>query len=175
MAVQNARAYRALAETNRELREARDRLVEAERLAAVGELSAAVAHGIRNPVAGIKTAAEFGVRDDRSRRIRCAQSFLDILTEADALDSRIAELLDFARPFVPHPALGGSQRDRARPRAPAAAPDRGAAHRRRRSISRRRCRAHELDAAQIEQVGLALVTNAIESMDAGGAVDLPRR
>jgi hypothetical protein len=100
VAVQNARAYRALAEANRELREARDQLVEAERLAAIGELSAAVAHGIRNPLAGIKMAAELAVReagvDDPLR-----ETLTDILTEADALEARIGDLLDFAKPFVP--------------------------------------------------------------------------
>src|SRR4029434_831244 len=80
--------------------EARDQLIESERLAAIGELSAAVAHGIRNPVAGIKSAAELALAeaapDDPLR-----EGFSDILTEADALESRISELLDFARPFVP--------------------------------------------------------------------------
>jgi signal transduction histidine kinase len=170
VAVQNARAYRALAEANRELRETRDRLVDAERLAAVGELSAAVAHGIRNPVAGIKTAAEFGVRaigPDHALR----QSFLDILSEADALDSRISELLDFARPFVPH-------------RAPADLNEivRGLVHLLRRQIAERRIDvvldlaptlpAHELDEAQIEQVALALMTNALEAMGTGGRLTL---
>lgn len=170
VAVQNARAYRTLAETNRELREARDRLVQAERLAAIGELSAAVAHGIRNPVAGIKTAAEVGVRTigpDHALR----QSFLDILSEADALDARISELLDFARPFVPHPA-------------PADLNEivRGLVHLLRRQIAERHLDVgldlapelppHELDEAQIEQVALALMTNAMEAMGAGGRLTL---
>lgn len=168
VAVQNARAYRALAEANRELRDARDQLVESERLAAIGELSAAVAHGIRNPVAGIKTAAELAIRDaapDDPLR----ESFVDILTEADALDSRISELLDFARPFAPH-------------YAPADLGDvmRGSLHVLRRKITEHGVSVvadlpatlapHELDEAQIEQVCLALVTNALEAMPEGGTL-----
>jgi signal transduction histidine kinase len=170
VAVQNARAYRALAEANRELRETRDRLLEAERLAAIGELSAAVAHGIRNPVAGIKTAAELGVRTiGPNHPLR--QSLLDILSESDALDSRISELLDFARPFVPRPA-------------PADLNEivRGLVHLLRRQIAERHAEVildlapslppHELDEAQIEQVALALMTNALEAMGAGGRLTL---
>jgi signal transduction histidine kinase len=170
VAVQNARAYRALAEANRELRATRDRLVEAERLAAIGELSAAVAHGIRNPVAGIKTAAEFGVRTigaDHPLR----GSLLDILSEADALDSRIAELLDFARPFEPRWAAADLNEI-----------IRGLVHLLRRQIVERgievvldlapRLPPHELDEAQIEQVALALMTNAMEAMGKGGKLTL---
>ena len=170
VAVQNARAYRALAEANRDLREARDQLVEAERLAAIGELSAAVAHGIRNPLAGIKSSAELALQeappDDPLR-----ESFADILTEADALEARIGELLDFARPFAPHWAPGDLN-DLAG----------GVLRLLRRQIADRDVAvdlvlapalpAHELDAAQIEQVCLALVTNALESMGAGGRLTL---
>jgi signal transduction histidine kinase len=168
VAIQNARAYRALAEANRELHEARDQLVEAERLVAIGELSAAVAHGIRNPVAGIKMAADLAVRqarpDDPLR-----ESFVDILTEADALESRIRDLLDFARPFVPHYAPGDLNEV-----------VRGTLHLLRRQLAEREITIstvlppalppHEFDHAQIEQVCLALVTNAIEAMSAGGTL-----
>ncbi len=168
VAVQNARAYRALAEANRELRDARDQLVESERLAAIGELSAAVAHGIRNPVAGIKTSAELAIRDagpDDPLR----ESFVDILSEADALDARISELLDFARPFAPHYAA-----------ADLSEVVRGTLHLLRRQIAERAVTvttdlagdlpAHELDVAQIEQVCLALFTNALEAMPNGGTL-----
>ncbi len=170
VAVQNARAYRALAEANRELRDARDQLVEAERLAAVGELSAAVAHGIRNPLAGIKMSAELAMREAR-RDDPLRESFADILTEADALDSRISELLDFARPFVPRFASADVNELVT-----------GALHLLRRQVTERGVTVeatlaadlppHEVDAAQIEQVCLALFTNALEAMSAGGTLSV---
>ena len=52
------------AEPRAELERTRDRLVEEERLAAVGRLSAAIAHEIRNPVAMI---AELGQQLRRRR------------------------------------------------------------------------------------------------------------
>lgn len=168
VAVQNARAYRALAEANRDLRDARDQLVESERLAAIGELSAAVAHGIRNPVAGIKSAAELAIAD-AAPGDPLRESFVDILTEADALDSRISELLDFARPFAPH-------------YAPADLVEvvRGTLHLMRRQVAEHGITVaadlvsdlppHELDVAQIEQVCLALFTNAVEAMRTGGTL-----
>lgn len=173
VAVQNARAYRVLAETNRELREARDQLVEAERLAAIGELSAAVAHGIRNPLAGIKTAAELAVAD-AAHDDPLRESFVDILGEADALESRISELLDFARPFVPHHETGDLNEV-----------VRGSLHLLRRQLAERAVAVeaayadplppHELDEAQIEQVCLALVTNAVEAMANGGTLTVRTR
>src|SRR5262245_2009047 len=51
LALVNARAAEVIRRTQAEL-------AEAERLAAVGELVSAVAHGIRNPLAGIRTSAE---------------------------------------------------------------------------------------------------------------------
>lgn len=71
-----------------------------ERLAYLGELSASVAHEIRNPLAGIGTCAEvLGNRlgDDREKT-----KFIDtILEEVSRLDRIIANLLQFARPGRP--------------------------------------------------------------------------
>jgi two-component system sensor histidine kinase PilS (NtrC family) len=73
----------------------------AERLAAIGGLSASIAHEIRNPLAAIsgsiqmmRSAAETG--DGESRRL------MDIvLREVDRLDRLIADFLQFARPAPP--------------------------------------------------------------------------
>ncbi len=84
-----------------QLQEARARLAQSERLAAIGELSAAVAHGIRNPLAGIRLAAQIGLEhvpeDDGVR-----ESLDDVLTEVDKLEAQVRGILDFARPFEPH-------------------------------------------------------------------------
>ena len=91
LAMNNAEAYTVLQRTQREL-------MEAERLAAIGELGAAVAHGIRNPLAGIRAAAQLALEDpDDSEAI--AESLEDIIGEADRLETRIRSLLDFSRPF----------------------------------------------------------------------------
>ncbi len=67
-----------------------------ERLAAVGEVCSAVAHGIRNPLAAIVSSAqlalEYGTLDEATRlRIR------DVLSEGQRLDRRVTRLLDFSR------------------------------------------------------------------------------
>lgn len=66
-----------------------------ERLAAVGELCAAVAHGIRNPLSAISTSAQLAVTtgdaDDATKR-----RMNDILTECRRLDQRVTSLLHFS-------------------------------------------------------------------------------
>ena len=83
-----------------QLGEARNQLAQAERLAAIGELSAAVAHGIRNPLAGIRLAAQLGLEgtgsDDPMR-----ENFQDVLGAVDKLETQVRGVLDFARPFEP--------------------------------------------------------------------------
>jgi len=71
-----------------------------ERLATLGQLSAGVAHEIRNPLAGIGTSAQvllkrFDAGDDRAR---FAQVILD---EVARLDRIVTSLLQYARPRQP--------------------------------------------------------------------------
>lgn len=89
---------RRLQEYDRALQEQRRRLAEErrERLAAIGELCSSVAHGIRNPLAAIRSSAqltlELGRMDDASQaRLR------DILEEGERLGDRVSGLLGMAR------------------------------------------------------------------------------
>jgi len=71
-----------------------------ERLATLGQLSAGVAHEIRNPLAGIGTSAQVLLRrfEPRDERIRFVQVILD---EVSRLDRIVTSLLQYARPRTP--------------------------------------------------------------------------
>jgi signal transduction histidine kinase len=76
-------------------------LVQSEKLAFIGEMAAAVAHGLRNPLASLRAAAQF-VR--RHPDATASAEHLDaIIEQVDRLDRRIAHLLTFARPAPFHP------------------------------------------------------------------------
>jgi two-component system, NtrC family, sensor histidine kinase HydH len=72
------------------LRQQRERIVEAETLAAIGEMAAAVAHSIRNPLASIRSAAELAQEEDGDALQECLQN---ITIEADRLDGWVRALL----------------------------------------------------------------------------------
>jgi signal transduction histidine kinase len=164
---------RLLLRANEELHAAQARLIETERFAAIGELSASVAHGIRNPLAGIKAAAEFAsleISDGHPLR----ETITDIVTEADKLEARITNLLDFAKPFEPHPApcriadivadAAASLQSQMTARGIALVVDADPA-----------LPPVELDYAQIEQVLLVLLSNAVDAMPAGGRITIAAR
>jgi signal transduction histidine kinase len=170
VAVQNARSVHTLKRVNQELRDAQSRLIEAERFAAIGELSALVAHGIRNPLAGIKAAAQYAELDLPGDH-PLHENIADIITEVDKLEGRIKALLDFARPFEPHPApcdVAQMVRD-----ALASLRNQIGAHGIEvvTDFDPQLQQAH-LDYAQIEQVLLALMSNAIEAMPGGGRLSV---
>jgi signal transduction histidine kinase len=99
LALVNARAAEVIRRTQVEL-------AEAERLAAVGELASAVAHGIRNPLAGIRTSAEVA-RDELGEHDGDLRENLDdIIGEADRLETRVRTILDFTRPLALEPVPG---------------------------------------------------------------------
>ena len=89
-------------ERTKELEEAQERLLGVERMAAVGEVAAAMAHELRNPLAGIKNAIYYvktGLQKsgeaDGDPRIA---EFLDLMeTEVEASNRIITELLDYSR------------------------------------------------------------------------------
>lgn len=150
------------------------RLIESDRLAMVGEMGGTVAHGIRNPLASIRSSAELALDDPACTWREQAQ---DVITAADRIELSIRKLLSFAR--KPAEAM----------RAPAPVAinavvaevindlDREFA---RRGVDRR----VELDVANptvlgdaglLREVTASLVVNALEAMDDGGAIRLTTR
>ncbi|HEX9242464.1 MAG TPA: ATP-binding protein [Anaeromyxobacter sp.] len=70
---------------------------ERDRLAALGEMSAGLAHEIRNPLAAIKGAAQYL---DPSRLPAEDREFLDIVVEeVNRLDGVVTQFLDYSRPL----------------------------------------------------------------------------
>ena len=76
-------------------------LVQSEKLASIGEMSAAVAHGIRNPLASLRAAAQVAMRHPDRPRSREHMSV--IIEEVDRLDRRVSHLLSFSKPAPFHP------------------------------------------------------------------------
>jgi signal transduction histidine kinase len=72
-----------------------EKLIESETMAAIGEMASAVAHGIRNPLASIRSSAELTLDapNDEAR-----ESASDIIAESDRLDRWLRELLVYSRP-----------------------------------------------------------------------------
>ena len=83
-----------------ELQQAQELLSRSERLAAIGELSAAVAHGIRNPLAGMRLATQLGL-EHTAPGDPVREYLEDVLAEIDKLEAQVRGILDFARPFEP--------------------------------------------------------------------------
>lgn len=83
-----------------ELRDAQEQLLRKEQLATMGELSAVIAHEVRNPLAIIKNAVSGLHRP--TLRDADRQVLLKILDEeADRLNRLVGDLLAYARPVMP--------------------------------------------------------------------------
>ena len=78
------------------IRNQQQRLVESETLAAVGEMGSAVAHGIRNPLASIRSSAELMIDDKASPQVR--ESAADIVAQVDRLEKWVRDLLNYSQP-----------------------------------------------------------------------------
>lgn len=73
-----------------------ERLLQAEAFAAVGEMTSAVAHGIRNPLSSIRSSAEFALERDAGSFREPAQ---EIIAEVDRLERWVRSLLSYSRPL----------------------------------------------------------------------------
>jgi signal transduction histidine kinase len=104
-----------LAETNRELRRAQDEARRSERLAALGQLSAGLAHEIRNPLGVIKGSAEMLSQKLQGSPPIASELAGYISSEVNRLNALVARFLDFARPsrLALHPVDVGALVDRA--------------------------------------------------------------
>ena len=104
LAIENSNLYQSIqdkvAELNRayqELEDNKDRLVRSEKLAAVGEMSAMVAHAIRNPLTAIGGFARRLQKKEAANAT--TYKYLKIMVEEiDRLEVLLTEILDFVRP-----------------------------------------------------------------------------
>jgi signal transduction histidine kinase len=162
-----ARTFAAMAQ---QLERAQQELVQSEKLASIGHMSAAVAHGLRNPLASIRAATQLAhhqlASDSRQR-----EHLEAVIDEVDRLERRISHLLDFTKPV---------------PFAPAAEPVGPLVERALGVFSERLARqdvdyrvdvdgglpALWVDGPQIEQALLEVLGNALEAMPKGGTLSI---
>ena len=88
-----------LAETNRRLEQAQAEARRSERLAALGQLSAGLAHEIRNPLGVIKGSAEMLTQKLANSNPLANELAGYIFTETNRLSALVTRFLDFARPL----------------------------------------------------------------------------
>src|SRR6266478_3473785 len=74
-------------------------LAATERLAAIGEVVTAVAHGIRNPLANIRAAIQVALLHvPLENRSSAAHNLANVIQEVDRLEARVKELFQFVEP-----------------------------------------------------------------------------
>lgn len=88
-----------LAETNVLLEQAQAEARRSERLAALGQLSAGLAHEIRNPLGVIKGSAEMLTQKLKDSNPLATELAGYISTETNRLSALVTRFLDFARPL----------------------------------------------------------------------------
>jgi signal transduction histidine kinase len=88
-----------LAETNRRLEQAQAEARRSERLAALGQMSAGLAHEIRNPLGVIKGSAEMLTQKLGESNPLATELAGYISTETNRLSALVTQFLDFARPL----------------------------------------------------------------------------
>jgi nitrogen-specific signal transduction histidine kinase len=158
-----------LEETNRQLRRAEADARRSERLAALGQLSAGLAHEIRNPLGVIKGSAEILNKKLQSSQPVESELAGYISSEVNRLNSLVARFLDFARPshLELQPARISELMDRALESVRHQFPDA--------KVQIERSYAPELpeilvDGQMCEQVFVNLITNAYQAMDSSGGL-----
>lgn len=83
-----------------ELKETQTKLVAEEKLAAIGQLSSAIAHEIRNPVAMIASSLELASKQGENTPLR-AEMFDIAAQEASRLETLTSDFLSYARTKEP--------------------------------------------------------------------------
>ncbi|HEY3347498.1 MAG TPA: GAF domain-containing protein [Nitrospirota bacterium] len=100
LAMESAMAYSNLEHANRELKETQDRLILSEKLAALGEMAASIAHEIKNPLTVIGGfATRLAKTEGEGDTGRYAKIIRD---EAKRLEKILGEVLDFSREMRPN-------------------------------------------------------------------------
>ncbi len=152
------------------LKKAEERLIQAERLSSLGELTAGVAHELRNPLAGIKINTQVLARkkdlSETERRI------LDSTQEGiEKIQKIVEDMLHFARPKAAHFEMedinGVIEKSLSILQAKLKKGNISQVFERGEELPRLR-----IDVHQIQQVLINLMLNAIQAMEKGGTLTI---
>jgi two-component system, NtrC family, sensor histidine kinase HydH len=91
-------AAEQLAAANQSLKEAEAQVRRSDRLAALGQLTAGLAHELRNPLGTMRTSAELLSRNVAQENAIAQEMAGYIKSEVDRVNAIITRFLDFARP-----------------------------------------------------------------------------
>ncbi|HWB84436.1 MAG TPA: ATP-binding protein [Bryobacteraceae bacterium] len=163
-------ASEKLSKMNRELQDSFEQIKRADRLSAIGQLSASLAHEIRNPLASIDGAANLIESPQTSDEMRKG-SLAIIHKEIQRLNRLLTNLLDFARPRKPEfqPVDPNRLIDAIISLAGHSAEQKGIRLRKEAPVS---VPTIECDPEQMKQVILNLAINAVQAMTGSGEVVL---
>ena len=100
VALERAMLYRRLEVAYQEVTNAQRRMVQAEKLSAVGRLAAGLAHEVGTPLNIISGRAEFLLKDAADDP-RMSQGLKVIVQQIDRISRLIAQVLDFSREYGP--------------------------------------------------------------------------
>jgi two-component system sensor histidine kinase HydH len=174
LADRERRQKQRLGKVYAELQESFERMKRAERLYALGQLSAGLAHEIRNPLASIAGAAGILKRRRPPEDAKAAECLDIIDKECQRLNRLLTNFLDFARP--PAPKYQSMSLEPVIDSVMALA---------KHGVDRRRvvlkkdiapeAAGFDSDPEQLKQVLLNLVINAIQASDAGGEIVISAR
>ena len=146
------------------LRDTQQRLLDTERLAAVGKTAASVAHEVRNPLAGIRMNLQL-LQQHLAREGRTDESLTIAIAELERLDGIVQEMLILGRKAEPRPEpidLHDVAQEVLQ------LLDRRLRHANVQAALEGESTPAKADAGQIKQVLLNLVINATDAMPQGG-------
>lgn len=149
------------------------RMQERDRLAALGQMAAGLAHEVKNPLGAIKGAAQL-LSEDQKNQDSSEREFIDIiLEEVERLDRVVGSVLDYARPNKSE--LGAVDVNAVVRRTLRVLASARADHTEVVTDLAEDLPLARADAEQLRQVLLNLIRNAAQAMSGRGAVQLATR
>lgn len=164
--------FAAVRRADRIMRRQREQLLESQTLATVGELSRAVAHSVRNPLAAIRSSAELELHQPESSASARAETMREIVGMVDRIDRLLTDMLTYAGPGSSDPPPSADLQRVVAWSLDAFAPE----------CRRRRVEVHaelpgqlppvSADERLLSQAFASVMSNAMEAMPDGGRIDV---